>query len=65
MIWAIMRVDGRVVYRIVRDFYKGGRTQTAEVYWRLLQDVIPEIYEPGQAWLQDNASVHIAHIIRD
>ena len=65
MIWAAMRADGQVVYRIVRDFYKGGTTQTAEVYRRLLEDVIPEIYEPGQAWVQDNASVHTAHIVRD
>ena len=36
MIWAIIHIDGRVMYRIVQDFYKGGRTQTAEVYWRLL-----------------------------
>ena len=47
MIWAAMRADGRIVYRIVRDFYEGGITQTAEVYRRLLQDVIPEIYKPG------------------
>ena len=65
MIWAAMRADGRIVYRIVRNFYGGGSTQTAEVYRRLLQDVIPEIYEPGQVWLQDNAPVHTAHIVRD
>ena len=60
-----MRADSRIVYRIVRDFYGERRTQTAEVYLRLLQDVIPEIYEPGQAWIQDNAPVHTAHIIGD
>ena len=65
MIWAAMRVNGYIVYRIVRDFYQGRRTQNAEVYLRILQDVIPEIYLPGQAWLQDNAPVHIAHIIGD
>ena len=65
MIWAAMRADGQIVYRIVRNFYEGGKTQTAQVYLRLLQDVIPEIYKPGQAWLQDNAPVHTAHIIRD
>ena len=48
MVWAAMRADGRIVYRIVRDFYEGGRTQIIKVYWRLLQNVIPEIYEPGQ-----------------
>ena len=32
MIWAAMRADGRIVYRIVRDFYGGGTTQTGEVY---------------------------------
>ena len=65
MIWAAMRADGRTVYRTVRDFYAGGRTQTAEVYCRILRDVLPEIYEPGQAWLQDNASVHTAYVVRD
>ena len=65
IIWAAMRADGRIVYRIVRDFYQGGATQTAVMYLRPLQDVIPEIYEPGQAWLQDNAPVYTAHVIRD
>ena len=36
MIWAIMRADGRIVYRIVRDFYKGGTTQTIKIYFCLL-----------------------------
>ena len=26
IIWAAMRADGRIIYRIVRDFYKGGTT---------------------------------------
>ena len=65
MIWAAICADNRIVYWIVREFYEGGITQTAEIYHRLLQDIIPEIYEPGQALLQDNAPVHIAHIIRD
>ena len=65
MIWAAIRADGRIVYRIVRDFYQGGTTKTAEVYLHLLQDVISEIYEPEQAWLQENAPVHTAHITRD
>ena len=65
MIWAALRADGQIVYRIVQNFYGDGSTQTAEVYFRLLKDVIPEIYEPGYAWIQDNASVHIAHVVRD
>ena len=65
MIWAAMRADGRIAHRIVRDFFEGSKTQTAEAYRLLLQDVISKIYEPGQAWLQDNAPVHTAHIIRD
>ena len=65
MIWAALRADGQIVYRIVRNFYGDGSTQTAEVYLRLLGDVIPEIYEPGHAWIQDNASVHTAHVVRD
>ena len=32
MVWAAMRADGRIVYRIVRDFYEGGRTQITKIY---------------------------------
>ena len=46
-----MCADGRIMYRIIQDFYKEGITQTAKVYRRLLQNVIPKIYKPGQIWL--------------
>ena len=42
-----MRADNRIVYRIVRDFYGGGTTQTAEIYRQLLKNIIPKIYKPG------------------
>ena len=37
----------------------------AVVYARLLRDILPQIYEPGQAFVQDNARVHTAHLIRN
>ena len=39
-------------------------TVTKEVYARLLRDKLPQIYQPKQAWFQDNAPVHNARVAK-
>jgi transposase len=34
-------------------------------YRTVLEENLPQIYEPGMVYLQDNAPIHTAHIIRD
>ena len=63
MIWAGMRADGRVIWRFFDEYYASGHTTaTAEGYCNLLRNVLPEIYEPGQGFLQDNARIHTAKL---
>ena len=64
MVWAAMRWDGTVVWCFVDEYYGGGRTNTAEAYSRLLTDVLPEIYAPGDIFMHDNSPIHTAHKIR-
>ena len=65
MIWARIRADGRIVWRFCSEYYGNRIIINAEVYARLLRDVLPLIYEPGHAWLQDGFKVHTAHLIRN
>ena len=64
MIWCAMRADGRLWWCFVDEYCDDTRTVTGAVYARLLRDMLPQIYEPGMAWLQDNASVHTARVAK-
>ncbi len=64
MIWAGMRGNGEIHWRFIDDYYVTELTVNRFVYLRLLMDVLPEIYEGGQSWVQDNAKPHQAHIVR-
>ena len=37
----------------------------AAVYFEVLQDELPTVWEPGLIFMQDNASIHTACIIAD
>ena len=60
MIWAGMRADGRIVWCFTSDYYENETTMNSVVYARMLADFLPQMYEPGQFWLQDNSRVHTA-----
>ena len=47
-----MRADKQVIWRFFDKYYAlGHTTATAEGYYNLLRNVLPEIYEPGQGFL--------------
>ena len=64
MIWCAMRADGCLWWCFVDEYYEKETTVTGAVYARLLRDQLPQIYEAGQAWLQDNAPVHNARVAK-
>ena len=64
MIWYIMCADGCLWWCFVDEYYKKKTTVTRAVYTRLLRDQFPQIYEVGQAWLQDNTPVHNACVAK-
>lgn len=66
MIWAALRADGRIKLIFCDDYLTDYSEKiTAKVYLQILQEIIPEIYEPGDLWIQDNAPIHNAYIIKD
>ena len=64
MIWTCMRAHGRVVWCFCDESY-GRRSHIAIAYCALLRDVLPQIYEPGQALLQDRAPRDTANATND
>ena len=64
-LWAMMRADGTVVWRFTDENYEGGRTNTGLAYKALLEDVLPQYYLPGQAFMHDNAPIHTAHVAKE
>lgn len=65
MIWAALRADGRIKLVFCDDYAEEGSGINATAYLRLLRDVIPEIYEPGDLWIQDNAPIHNARAVKE
>ena len=65
MIWGAIWLGGRldlVVMRRDENSERGG--YSAVSYLELLQDEIPRIWQPGMTYMQDNASIHTARIIK-
>ena len=64
MIWCTMRANGCLWWCFVDEYYQNETTVTKTVYARLLRNQLLQIYEPEQAWLQDNVLVHTARVAR-
>lgn len=64
MIWAAMRRDGTIIWCFVDDYYDNDRTFTSAGYRRMLRDLLPQFYEAGDPFLQDNARPHTAFATR-
>ena len=47
------------------EYYEKERANTARACVRLLEDVMPQIYEPGQGFMHDNAPIHTAHVSQE
>ena len=65
MVWAIIMVDGRVIWRFFNNYYLNRRSVTAKVYYLLFHNILTEFYELGQAFLQDNARIYITRLSKE
>lgn len=50
---------------IARDADARGVGYSSKLYAEVLNDQMPRCWEPGLIFIQDNASIHTAQIIRD
>ena len=61
MIWGAIHASGKVVLLFPQDYQEGGKQSVnAAVYQAMLEDFLPEHYQPGQVFIQDNAPAHKA-----
>ena len=63
MFWAIIIIDGRVIWCFFNKYYLNGRSIIAAAYYLLLHNILIEFYKPGQAFLQDNARIYIIKLM--
>jgi transposase len=63
--WGIEEGVGRSdLYILDRDFESKKHGYSAKSYLEVLEDQIPKCFEPGMIFMQDNASIHTAQVIR-
>jgi len=66
MIWAgIWLGDRSNIHFMRRDESSKHSGYSAASYQEVLDEQVPQIYEPGMIWQQDNASIHTAGVIID
>lgn len=66
MIWAAIWGDGSTeIYQMSRDEASTGRGYSSQSYLELIRDYLPAIWRPGMEFMQDNAPIHTARIIKD
>jgi transposase len=66
MVWASFWGSGiSDLYLLERDFEAKKHGYSANSYIQVLDDNLLGIYEPGLIFMQDNASIHTAHKVRD
>ena len=67
MVWACFGDDGRksdLVFMPDDPDSKRGEI-TSAVYLEVIEEQLPTLWEPSLIFMQNDASIHIAHIIRD
>jgi hypothetical protein len=65
MVWGAIWVGGRSdLFIINRDESSPKNGYSARSYLEVLKDQLPTIYSPGMIFMQDNAPIHTAGIIK-
>ena len=65
IIWTAFRgIDRSDLVRMVRDLEARANGYTAASYRDILENQIPTLYEPGHLFIQDNARIYTARIIK-
>jgi hypothetical protein len=66
MVWGAIWVGGRSdLYIMDRDASSAREGYSAGSYIHVLDDQLPTIFQPGMTFMQDNASIHRAKIVKD
>lgn len=71
MVWACFwgKANGGIgrseLYIMDRDFESKKHGYSAQSYIEVLEDQLPKCWEPGLEFMQDNASIHTARVVRD
>ena len=66
MVWAAFWSRERSnLHRMVRDMDSRRQGYSAASYIDVLEENIPQIWEPGLLFMQDNAPIHTAHAVRN
>ena len=67
MIWAAMCGQNGLsrCHIMSRDPDSGRGGYSSNSYLDILEDELPDYYEPGLIFMQDNAGIYIAYIVRD
>ena len=53
------------IYRMSRDEDSARRGYSSQSYLKLIEDYLPAIWESGMEFMQDNAPIHAANIIKN
>lgn len=65
MIWAGIWIEQRSNIQFMRRDEEAEREgYTARSYIAILEDQVPQCFEPSMTWQQDNASIHTARIVK-
>ena len=65
MIWGAIHSDGRVVLLFPLDYQDGAaQIVNGDIYLSMLRTFIPQHYNVGEVWIQDNARPHTARQCR-
>ena len=65
MLWAIIIIDGRVIWRFFNKYYLNRRSVIITAYYLLLYNIPIKFYEPGQAFLQNNVRIYIIKLNKE
>jgi transposase len=66
MVWGAIWVGGRSdLYIMDRDEASKKNGYSANSYVEVLEDQLPTIWSPGMLFMQDNASIHTAKVVKD
>lgn len=62
MIWAAIRGTNRAdLLQLERDLESKKQGYSSNSYIKIIEEMLPTIYEPGLTCMQDNAPIHISN----
>jgi len=66
MVWAAIWGDNcSDLIQLERDFDSKKNGYSSKSYLKVIEEILPTIYEPGMVFMQDNAPIHVSHESKD